>query len=145
MSKEKNPVQEYLLQVKDSETRVDDLLEERARLKALREKITSSWSVDRVSGTHKQDKIGDITVKIEKIEAQLDIAVDFFVDKEREVRGVIDQVKNRDYGRILRKRYLNYKTWEQIACEMNFSYQWVCELHKRALKAVESVLKAQKS
>lgn len=145
MSKEENPAQEYLMRVKRSEERIEDLLEERARIKALREKITASWSVDKVSGSHKPDKLGDNTAKLLDIERQLDAEIDNFVDTEREVRGVLDRVKNSNYARVLRKRYLNYKTWEQIACEMHYSYQWVNELHDRALIVVENILNTQKS
>jgi len=35
---------------------------------------------------------------------------------------------------ILRYRYINGYTWEMIAVEMHYSYQWVCELHGRALQ-----------
>lgn len=35
---------------------------------------------------------------------------------------------------ILRYRYIHGYTWERIAVTMDYSYQWVCELHGRALQ-----------
>ena len=35
---------------------------------------------------------------------------------------------------ILRYRYIHGYTWERIAVTMEYSYQWVCELHGRALQ-----------
>jgi hypothetical protein len=37
-----------------------------------------------------------------------------------------------------------FKTWEQIACEMDISYQWVCKLHGRALQVIDKMLFAEK-
>lgn len=34
---------------------------------------------------------------------------------------------------VLRYRYIHGYTWERIAVTMDYSYQWVCELHGRAL------------
>ena len=35
---------------------------------------------------------------------------------------------------VLRYRYIHGYTWEKIAVTMEFSYQWICELHGRALQ-----------
>lgn len=35
---------------------------------------------------------------------------------------------------VLRYRYIHGYTWERIAVVMEYSYQWVCELHGRALQ-----------
>lgn len=143
LSKEKNPTQEYLLQVKLCDAHIESLLEEKARLVALREKITASWSLDKVAGSNSQDKMGDCTAKILDLEKEIDAAVDAFVDKKREVSAVIERVKNASVVKVLRKRYLDYKTWEQIACEMNYTYQGVCKLHGRALQAVAAVMEGE--
>ena len=37
---------------------------------------------------------------------------------------------------ILRYRYIRGYTWEMIAVELDLSYQWVCELHGRALRMI---------
>lgn len=43
---------------------------------------------------------------------------------------------------ILILRYLNFQTWEMIACKMNYSYVHIVHnLHPKALRAIEKVLK----
>ncbi len=44
-------------------------------------------------------------------------------------RQVIDPLDNE----ILCRRYLCGQKWEQIAVEMNYAYQYVCQRHKRAI------------
>lgn len=51
-----------------------------------------------------------------------------------EIIGAIDSMDADEYLKIiLRYRYIQRKKWEEIAVLMNYSYQWVCTLHGRAL------------
>ena len=142
---EKNPAKEFLQKVKIYDSHINEKLEELARLKELTTKITASYGGDVVSGTHNQDKLGDAVAKIADLESDIDNAVDAYVDKKKEVSAIIDKIDNPNYIDILYKRYFGYKSWESIACEMNYTYQWVCELHGRALQEVKKLLKTQKS
>jgi len=38
-------------------------------------------------------------------------------------------------------RYINGKTWEEIAVEMHYTYKWVHVLHGQALAEFENVLR----
>ena len=55
---------------------------------------------------------------------------------KREVQEVIDAVEEEPFRTLLELRYRNYLTFEQIAVEMHFSYDYVRHLHKDALKIV---------
>lgn len=57
-----------------------------------------------------------------------------------EIESVIERVPDERYRRLLRGRYLEHHTWEQIAVDMNYSYMQVCRLHGRALSEVERML-----
>ena len=41
---------------------------------------------------------------------------------------------------ILILRYLNFRTWEMIACKMNYSYMQICRLHSKALNLIKDVI-----
>ena len=144
MAVEKNPAQEFLRQVKLYDIHINNKLEEKARLKALALKITSSWSSDHVSGSGNQDKLGDAVSKIIDMEKEIDKAVDAFVDKKNEVNAVLQKIQNPDQLDLLYKVYIQFETLEQVACEMNMSYRNACYIHGRALQAVESILFADK-
>lgn len=50
-----------------------------------------------------------------------------------EIIRAVERVENPTLRAVLVARYINFKTWEQIAVEMHYTYQWVCTLHGRAL------------
>ncbi len=72
--------------------------------------------------------------KIIDLEHKIDDEIDRLVDLKNEITARLEAVPNADYKLLLTSRYLNFETWESIAEIMQFSVQWVHELHKRALK-----------
>lgn len=145
MYKEKNPVQEYLRQVKLCDAHINNMLEELAHLKALATKITTTLKQDAVSGGGFGDKVGDTVSRIIDMEAEIDRAIDEFVDKKKEVKSVIEQVKDPDQLNVLLKCYILHESLEQIACEMGYSYRNICYIHGRALQTVGDILKDRRS
>ena len=144
MIKKENPTQEYLNQIKLYDTHINTKLEELAHLKALATKVTTSLKPDVVSGGGFGDKIGDVVAKIITMEEEINQTIDDYVDKKKEVKSVIEQVKNPDQLNVLLKCYILHESLEQIACEMGFSYRNICYIHGRALQAVAEVLKGKK-
>ena len=53
----------------------------------------------------------------------------------------IHSLGNLDYQSVLELRYLSYRTWEQVAVEMNYSIRWIYKLHGKALQEMEQRLK----
>ena len=135
----------YLKQVELYDIRINSKIEEVEKLKELTTKVTSTLKADVVSGSMNQDKLGDAVSRIVDLQDDINKSIDRYVDLKAEIGKVIEKVTNADFAAILYKRYFEYKTWEKIACEMNFTYQWVCVLHGRALQAVENILKNKKN
>jgi len=59
---------------------------------------------------------------------------------EIETRRIIAQVKDVDLQRVLELRYLRRLSLQEIADEMTFSYETIRKMHRKALKAVASLL-----
>jgi DNA-directed RNA polymerase specialized sigma subunit len=133
----------YLHQVRLYDTHINNKLEEMQRLKDLAKRITTSLKPDMVSSSGNHDKIGDAVAKIVDLEAEIDKAIDAYVDKKREVSGVIEKVKDADQLNVLYKRYIFFENLEQIAFEMGYSYRNICYIHGRALQAVTELLKGE--
>lgn len=133
----------YLHQVKLYDIHINNKLEEMQRLKDLAKRITTSLKPDMVSSSGNHDKIGDAVAKIVDLEAEIDKAIDAYVDKKREVSGVIEKVKDADQLNVLYKRYIFFENLEQIAFEMGYSYRNICYIHGRALQAVTELLKGE--
>ena len=59
---------------------------------------------------------------------------------DREIIGTIDKITDWTLHTLLYERYINGKTWEQIAVQMNYTYRRVTQLHGKALSAVKDFL-----
>lgn len=84
---------------------------------------------------------------------ELDAAVANLVDTERKVSAevaklcrleteiacTIDRMQE-PYRTLLYERYINGKTWEQIAVDMHYSYRGVTKMHGKALQAVKECI-----
>lgn len=83
----------------------------------------------------------------------LDAAVAELVDTEKKVQSEVAQLCRIEaeidctisrmpepYHTLLLERYINGKTWEQIAVALNYSYRQTTRMHGAALIAVKHVL-----
>ena len=57
-----------------------------------------------------------------------------------EIENVISKVNDSIHRTLLRKRYLQYKTWEEIGEELNYTTRNVLYMHGRALQVVKECL-----
>ena len=131
---------EYLEQIKLFDTHINNKLDELERLRSLVTKVTSTWKGDVVSGGGNQDKLGDAVARIVDLQHEVNKAIDAYIDKQKEIGAVLDQIKDPDQLRVLYKRYFDDLTWEQIACDMHMTYRNVCYIHGRALQTVGKLL-----
>lgn len=135
-----NAAKRYLQQIRHYDSNINTKLEELHRLKAMTTKITPTLKPDVVSGGGTQDKLAEAMTKIIDLEAEINREIDFFVDARKVVTATIDKVEDARLHTVLNMRYVQFKTWEQIACYMGRSYQWVCKLHGTALQVVEKII-----
>ena len=134
-----NP-KEYLRQIKKCDNQINNKLAEITQLREMATSITSTLKDDVVqSGGDSKSRVAEAIDKIVDLEREIDSDVDRLIETKRDVMFVIDQLDS-PHRDILYKRYFQYKTWEQISVEMNYSYQWICELHGRALLKVKDLI-----
>lgn len=131
----------YLQQIKLYDSHINTKIEEVHHLKAMATKITPTLKQDVVSGGGSQDKLSEAVAKIVDLEAEIDREIDRYVDAMRNISATIDTLSDPDQLQVLHKRYVQFKTWEQIACDMNMTYRNVCYIHGKALLAVNEIMK----
>ena len=68
------------------------------------------------------------------MEQNINDSIDKFVDQKNEIIKQIQSLDNHKYVQVLYKKYVEYKRLEEIAIEMYYSYQYIKEIHKKALK-----------
>ena len=128
---------EYLGQAYRIDQRINSKIEQIASLRILAAKATSTLGSEPVSGTRNVHRMEDVICKIVMLENEINAEIDHLVDLKREIREVISAVKNLECQTLLELRYLCFKTWEQIAVQMNYSTKYVFDLHRTALKMIE--------
>jgi hypothetical protein len=124
---------QYLRQLRWLDHVVQSKLDQVESLRSLAEKITHVPKNIQVQESTPQDKMLEIMPKIVDLENEINRDIDNLLYLKLKITKQIDSLDNDDYKLLLTLRYLNYKTWEQIAVEMGYTYQWVHVLHSRAL------------
>lgn len=131
----------YLQQLRLYDAIITTKLEDLQHLKEMATKITPTLKDDTVSGGGNQDKLCDAIAKIVDLEEKIDRTIDRYVAAKQEISATLDKLTDPDQLQVLHKRYVQYMTWEQIACEMNMSYRNVCYIHGKGLQTVNQILK----
>lgn len=133
-------VKDYLLQAKRIDVNIESMLEQVAQLRAMTIKITATWKQEPGGGGGNHDKIGDAVARIVDLENEINDKVDAYIEKKREISGVLAAVKDADQAAVLHKRYLLYEGWDQIALELHCTVRNVTYIHGRALQSVKDIL-----
>lgn len=127
---------EYLSQAYHLDKRIDSKIEQLKALNLLATKCTSTLSDMPKSQSISNSRLEDTVVKIVDLQEEINRDIDSLVDLKRDIVRTIKSVQNPEYQIILELRYLCFKTWEEIAVQMNCSIDNVFKIRKNALKSV---------
>lgn len=123
---------QYLKRYQSINKSIDQKLEEIAMWRNRASKMGHSLS-DMPRGGERQDLIQSAIDKICELETSINSEIDQLMLVRQDIESIINQVQNEVLGTLLKYRYLNGFTWEQIAVLMNYDYRWVLRLHGKAL------------
>ena len=136
-------VKEYLRQVFKLDKQINSKIEMLRDLNSLATKCTQVLTGMPHNPSGSKHSMEDTIVKIIALQEEINKDVDALVDLKTEIMHVIDSVPDSDCRVLLEKRYLSFKTWEDIAADMNFGTRYVHILHKKALVAVTPFIKKE--
>ena len=126
---------DYFAQIRKTDRLIQRLID---TVNTLRSGLTSqSYELkpDKVQTSGAKDTLGETIVKIMSLEDDINARIDELVDMKQEAFTMINRIPDLDQQNILIGRYIQLKKWEDIALELNFSIQWVYELHGKGLLA----------
>lgn len=136
---------EYLQNLKKLDTVINQKIKELDNLKIMSTNIGSfDYSKERVQTSSNGD--APFVKAIEKIcilQDEINKEIDNFVDKKHKIINQIQGLSKSKYIDVLFRRYVEYKSFENIAVEMALSYQYVIEIHGYALQEFEITYKNQ--
>ena len=127
---------EYLGQAYRLDQRINSKLEQVASLNELATKCTSSLTGMPRNPNRATSTMADAVGKIVDLQAEINRDIDQLVDLKREMVRLIKAIDNIECQTLLELRYLCFKTWEQIAVDMNYTIDNVYRIHRKALSVV---------
>lgn len=100
-------------------------------------RVNSDRSGERVQES-KKNTSEDKNLTYAEYSRLLDSKIDDLYKIKMEIQEAINQVDNSIYRALLTARYINFKSWEQIAVDLHYSYYHVVK-HLR-VKAIRSIM-----
>ena len=132
---------DYLKQIEILDKCIDQKQIELDELHLLAESTGGIQYGEKVQTSSRGDALERKVVKCVQLEQEIDEMIDRFVDLKHKIIDEIQELSEVKHIDVLFKRYVQYKSLEQIAVEMNYSYPYVRELHGYALADFERTYK----
>ena len=129
---------DYLNQISRLDNRIQNKLTEIMQYRELSISLTAVSSDIKVRTSPDMDKIGSSIARLAEMEQQLDELIDCFVDKKTHIVAQIDAMEDEVQYQVLFARYIERKTFEKIALELNYSLRQISRVHEKALLEFEA-------
>lgn len=133
----------YLRQIEILDRRITAKIEERQNVLDMLLRVTPVMRDTTSGGAAGNDKMENGVVKLTGYEEEISADIERLVALKREISEMIDRVENPKRRAVLRFRYINYKSFEQIAVDMDMSYRNICYIHGKALRDVSKILEEE--
>ena len=137
MEENKMTARQYLGQAYRLDQRINSKLTQLSLLRGNAMNLSSNIREISIQTSRDNARMENTLLKIIDQEREIDEEIDRLVDLKAEIKKVIDGVENIEYRLILELRYLCFRSWEEIAVEMDYSIDYVFKIHRRALEMVE--------
>ena len=127
---------EYLRQLQRLDTMINQKIKELGDLRLMSQSVGGiDYSKERVQSSPSGDApFVKPVLRMIELEQKINAEIDRFVDEKHEIINQIQALQNPKHIDILYKYYVEFKRLEIVAVEMNFTYQYIVELHGTALK-----------
>lgn len=127
----------YLQQIGRYDRLINNKLVELAQYRSMACSVSAVKNDERVQSSPSYDTMDKIVSKIEQMENEIDMLVDRYIDNKRIIISQIDSMSDEMTYQILFSRYVEQKTYEKMAIEMNYCYKQIIRRHGKALQEFE--------
>ena len=128
---------EHLQQVKLKGVVIANLQREKENIRQLMYTIGGGVGGERVQTNRNNDKFGTLYGRMDEKERQIDEKLLELIEFKLKVSGEINGLNDARYINLLHMRYIDSRSWDEIAVDMEYSTRHVLKLHKKALAAFE--------
>lgn len=131
---------EFLRQPEKLDVRIRNKLIEKQQWHDMALGITANMDGERVQSSGAKSKMADAVDRCVDMEAEINSLVDNLIDTKKEVVQTIERLDSPIEYDVLHKRFIQYKTLQQIADEYKKDYGWAKSTCKRAVRHVQVLL-----
>ena len=128
----------FLSQARHIDVQINSKLEELYSLKAMAEKVTTTYQSDMVDGSRDVHKREGIICKIIDLQNEINSDIDQLVDLKIAIRQIIESLPDMEGRTVLNLRYVRLLKWQEVADTMGYSLRRVYNFHDRAIRYLES-------
>lgn len=101
---------------------------------------SANYSSDGSQHILQENNVERAILRVVEYENKINAEIEDLMCKRLEIEDVIDTISNEILQEVLKRRYLLYQKWDEIAEEMHYGEQWVHKLHNRALAEVKEAI-----
>ncbi|MEY8414786.1 DUF1492 domain-containing protein [Tissierella praeacuta] len=135
---------EYLSQARWLDQRINSKLEQKEQLEALATRVTVNFTQEKVlGGGATTSPMEDATVKLIDLCHEINDDIDELIRLKAEILETISKVDDPVSQLLLQMRYIESKTWEEVAYALRYNNRTVFKIHGRALKEIEKIQNGQ--
>lgn len=131
---------EFLSQIYRLDKMIENKIAECEKWETIAQSITAHSEGERVQSSGNPQKMEAAICHCVDLEREIYETVGRLASVQKEVVGVIEQLEDTLQYDILHKRYVQYKSLTEIAIETRYSYQYIVEVHKKAVNKVQEYL-----
>lgn len=122
----------YLQEIQRMEEQINQRLEELSALKGLYGLKGCELS-ERVQTSRRGDGLENEAIKCVELEGNIREQIFEFTKKKNMIITQIQEITDVRCVQVLYRRYVRYMSFESMAVELNYSYDHITRLHKKAL------------
>lgn len=127
---------QYLNRVRRIDKEIEALLRMVRKTRESLESMTQNYDGDGAQSTKNPHKFD----RLVELESMVDKKIDEQIDLKAEILNTIMQLEDRRQRLVLMEYYVEMKTWEQVAVDLNYSYMHITRLHGYALKEIGKLI-----
>lgn len=129
----------YLSEIRKLDRKINNKQIELDALESLVTQITPMIKEINVQSNSSQDRLGETMAKIIDLKNEINNKIDAYVDRKLEAMRLINKLEDDISIHILIQRYINYKSWDDIAESLHYTRQGIIKKHGKALLDFEKV------
>lgn len=136
-----NSAKAYLQEIWHLDTLIAAKISQRKTLWELATSVGGGFGDGSSHSGGSNDRMGKIMAKYVDLDREIADTMEKLYTRQNEAIAIFARIDERTYVKLLTKRYIEYKSWQEIADDMGYnSVRGIVKAHGKALQAFEKVL-----